>query len=409
MLGYSEMKEAFKAVKVTESVYWVGAIDWEVRDFHGYLTDQGSTYNAYLVLDDKVTLIETVKEQFKNEMLARIASVVDPEKIDYIVSNHSEPDHSGALAEAIRVISPEKVFASENGVRALREHFGMDCVTAITDGETLSLGEKTLTFVETRMCHWPDSMVSYLNEEKLLFSQDAFGMHLATCERFADQLDPTLLDGEAAKYYANILLPLSKAVTMAIEKITRMNIELRIIAPDHGPIWRENPAKIVGDYARWARQERSNKAIVLYDTMWGSTALMARAIGEGLNAGGAQARLMPIRGTHRSDVATEILDAGALIVGAPTINNQMFPSMADVLSYLNGLRPIGLIGAAFGSYGWGGQATGQLAAAMEEMKVELIDSPIRVVYSPTSETFKQCYDLGLKVAETLKERNVTTS
>ncbi len=396
------MSDTFKGSKVTDDVHWVGAIDWSVRDFHGYRTSRGTTYNAFLVLAEKVTLIDTVKTPFTDEMLARVASLVDPERIDYIISNHSEPDHAGALKQVIARTHPEKVFASKMGVRALRENYQLDGVTEVTDGQTLSLGNKTLTFVETPMAHWPDSMVSYLNEEELLFSQDAFGMHLASYERFADELDPYVLDVEAAKYYANILLPLSKAVSRALAKITEMGINLRIIAPDHGPIWREDPMKIVQDYARWAEQKRTNKAIVVYDTMWGSTDRMGRAIGEGLAAGGARVKLMPMSGAHRSDVATEILDAGALIVGSPTINNQIFPSIADVLSYLKGLRPVGMIGAVFGSFGWGGESVKLLAGMLEEMKVELVDEPVKVNYAPTDDNLNQCYKLGVRIAEKLR-------
>ncbi len=398
------MKDTFKALQVTDDVYWVGAVDWSVRNFHGYLTSRGTTYNAYLVLADKITLIDTVKAPFKDELLARIASVVEPSKIDYIISNHSEPDHSGCLSEAIDATGAEKVFASKMGCKALAEHFQLKGITAVADGEELSLGNRTITFAETRMCHWPDSMVSYLHEEQLLFSQDAFGMHLASYERFADELDRSLLDEEAAKYYANILLPLSNFVTKALAKIAAMNIPLRIIAPDHGPIWRKDPTRIVEAYARWADQQRTARAIVVYDTMWGSTERMARAIGEGLAAGGASVRLMSASSVHRSDVATEILDAGALIVGSPTINNQIFPSVADVLCYLKGLQPKGLIGAAFGSYGWSGEATKQLKAALAEMNVELLDEPIKATYSPTDQDLQRCYQLGVKVAGTLKER-----
>jgi flavorubredoxin len=399
------MKDVFKAAKVTEDVYWVGAIDFSVRDFHGYLTSRGTTYNAYLILADKVTLIDTVKAPFKDEMLARVASVVDPEKVEYVISNHSEPDHSGALVQTIAAVKPEKVFASVKGVEALRAHYHLDGgIVPVKDGGTLSLGDRTVTFLETRMLHWPDSMFSYLQEEKLLFSQDGFGMHLASYERFDDELDAQLLEYEAAKYYANILLPLSNFVTKTLHRVTELGLELEIIAPDHGPIWRKDVQKIIDLYARWARQERNNKAIVVYDTMWSSTELMARAIGEGLRAGGASPKLMPMSGYHRSDVATEILDAGALIAGSPTINNTMFPTMADVLTYIKGLRPKNLIGAAFGSYGWGGEAGKDIRTVLEQMKVELVDEPLRIVYVPGENDLKRCYELGLKVAERLTEK-----
>jgi flavorubredoxin len=279
------MKEVFRAVRVTEDVWWVGAIDWNIRDFHGYQTRRGSTYNAYLILADKITLIDTVKAPFREEMMARIASVIDPGKIDYIVSNHSEMDHSGSLPEVIRAVNPGKVFASAVGAKTLKELFPLDReITAVKDGETLSLGNRTLTFLETRMLHWPDSMFAYLNEEQLLFSQDAFGMHYASTERFADECDPAILAYEAATYYANIILPYSPLVLKLIEKVTAAGLSFRTIAPDHGPIWRKETGGIIGSYAKWAAQKPEAKAVVVYATMWHSTEMMARAISEGLAA-----------------------------------------------------------------------------------------------------------------------------
>jgi flavorubredoxin len=396
------MKEAFKAAKVTDKVWWVGAIDWSVRDFHGYLTGRGTTYNAFLVMDEKVALVDTVKAPFMDEMMARVASVLEPERIDYVISNHAEPDHSGSLARTIAAVSPEKTFASANGAKALDEHFRLgEAVTAVADGEQLSLGRTTATFAETRMCHWPDSMVTYLAEEELLFSQDIFGMHLATYERFDDQLDDRLLDAEAAKYFANILLPLTRFVEQGLKKLADTGWALKIIAPDHGPIWRSRPGEIVNAYARWSRRQRTDKAIVVYDTMWRSTELMARAVGEGLSAGGARARLMPLSGVHRSDVATEMLDAGALLVGAPTINREMFPTVADCLYYLKGLSPQGLLGAVFGSYGWGGEAPRDLRGVLEEMDVELVGEPVRAKYVPDAEALRECFELGREVADRL--------
>jgi len=399
------MTGTFNALKVTDNVYWVGAIDFAVRDFHGYLTSRGTTYNAYLVTGEKVALIDTVKAGFADEMLARIASVTDPRKIDVIVSNHAEPDHSGSLTETIAACEPEKVYASKKGCQALRAHYGLDGVlTAVEDGQTLSLGNLDLTCVETPMCHWPDSMVTYLHEDELLFSQDIFGMHLATYEMFDDLVDESVMDHEAAKYYANILLPLSAFVTKALRRVEELDISLKIIAPDHGPIWRDDPAKIVRSYVRWATQPRVNKAIVVYDTMWKSTERMARAIGEGLASGGAHTRLMPMSSCHRSDVATELMDAGALVVGAPTLNAQMFPTVADVLTYVKGLRPRGLIGAAFGSYGWGARASKQIGDMLETMQVELVAEPLEVNYVPGTEALKRCYELGRTIAAKLRDK-----
>ncbi|MBN1381483.1 MAG: FprA family A-type flavoprotein [Deltaproteobacteria bacterium] len=397
------MAGVYKAVKVTDNVYWVGAIDWNLRDFHGYTTKRGSTYNAYLILADKITLVDTVKAPFKDEMMQRIASVIDPADITYIVSNHSEMDHTGCLAETMEAVKPEKVFASIMGAKILQEHFSFSQeITPLKDGETLSLGNRTLSFMETRMLHWPDSMFSYLAEEELLFSQDAFGMHLATAERFDDEIDPAILYFEAAYYYANILLPYSALITKLLEKVAASGLTFKFIAPDHGPIWRTDRETIIKSYAGWAAQKPTNKAVVAYGTMWHSTEKMAGAICEGLKEGGAHAILMNMDAFHRSDIIYELLEAGALIVGSPTLNNNMLPIVADVMTYLKGLKPQNLIGAAFGSYGWSGEAARQVQEILKDMKVELVEEPIRAKNVPNEDVLAQCHALGKTIAEKLK-------
>jgi flavorubredoxin len=399
------MSEPFSAVKVTDRVYWVGAIDWALRDFHGYATERGTTYNAYLVMAEKLTLIDTVRAPFRDEMMSRIASLVDPARIDYIVSNHSEMDHSGCLPAVIDQVKPEKVFASQNGAKALRAHFHRDLdITPVEDGQTLSLGGLTLKCIETRMLHWPDSMFTFVPEEGLLFSQDGFGMHLASSQRFADEVDDGVLEDEAAKYYANILLPFSPMVLTALEKVSPLPVSM--IAPDHGPIWRRDLDRITSLYARWAKQKPTAKAVILFDTMWGSTEMMAKAIEEGLVTEGIQVRSMRLRDNHRSNVATEVLDAGALLVGSPTLNGGMFPTVAENLSYLKGLRPKNLVGAVFGSYGWGGEAVNQIKELLGGMKVELVGEPLSVQFVPGKPVLVQCRELGRQVAAKLKERLV---
>jgi flavorubredoxin len=394
------MNTPFSAIEIAKDVYWVGAIDWSLRDFHGYATDRGTTYNAYLVLADDITLVDTVKAPFLDEMLARIRSVVDPAKIRYIVSNHSEMDHTGCLPEAAASIKPEKLFASANGVKAIEAHFhGAVAATPVANGEELSLGSKTIRFIETKMLHWPDSMFSYLVEDQILFSQDGFGMHLASTERFDDQIDRGVLLHEAAKYYANILLPFAPMVSIALKKAD--TLPLKMIAPDHGPVWRRDIDLIVDLYASWAAQKPGRKAVIVYDTMWGSTAAMARAIEDGLVAECVNVKSMRLKESHRSNVATELLGVGALIVGSPTLNNQMFPTVADVLTYLKGLKPKNLVGAVFGSYGWSEAAVKQLAAAMGELQVKLVADPLAVQYVPDQEALIKCRELGRKIAQSL--------
>lgn len=396
------MAEPFKAVRITDRVHWVGAVDWGLRDFHGYSTRRGTTYNAYLVLADDITLIDTVKAPFRDEFLSRVRSVVDPRDIKVIVSNHSEMDHSGLLPEVVKAVQPREVIASTMGAKALADHFhGFDKVVAVKDGERRSLGNMSLAFYETRMLHWPDSMVSYLGEEQLLFSQDAFGMHLASSERFDDELDPSLLDEEAKKYYANILMPYSAVVTKALARLQGLALPTKFVAPDHGPVWRKGIAGILASYARWAEQRPTRKAVVVYDTMWGSTAAMARAIGDGLAAGGASAKLLPVPSSDRSEVATEVLEAGALLVGSSTLNGQMLPTVADVLTYLKGLKPANLVGQAFGSHGWSGEAVQHVQDALLQMKVQMVGEPQTCRYVPTSEHLAALRSFGEQVASQL--------
>ncbi|HNT34581.1 MAG TPA: FprA family A-type flavoprotein [bacterium] len=399
------MGNSFEAVKITDDVYWVGAIDWAIRDFHGYHTGRGSTYNAYLILADKVTLMDTVKSPFFEEMMGRIRSVIDPAKIDYLISNHSEMDHSGSIRQTIATIQPEQVFASPMGAKALVEHFHLSQeITPVKDGETLSLGNRTLTFLETRMLHWPDSMVSYLAEEQLLFSQDGFGMHLATSERFADEIPSDILEFEGAKYYANILLPYSALVLKLAKRIEELGLRFSIIAPDHGPIWRKNPEKIIGLYVRWAEQKPGNRAVVAFDSMWGSTELMARSVADGLAGEGTKTKVLNLRASHRSDLPTEVLGAGALLVGSPTLNNGIFPTLADNLCYLKGLKPQNLIGGAFGSYGWSGESVKQLEALLKEMGVDVACDGLRIKYVPDQKALAQSREWGAAVARQLKGR-----
>ncbi|MBN1885856.1 MAG: flavodoxin domain-containing protein [Candidatus Krumholzibacteriota bacterium] len=398
------MKEIFRAIPVTEHVWWVGAIDWDIRDFHGYSTHRGSTYNAYLVMADRVTLIDTVKKPFRDEMMARIASVTDPSGIDTIVSNHSEMDHSGCLVETVRAIGPERLYASAKGAEAIEEHFHAGLpVEAVSDGGSIDLGNMSLTCVETRMLHWPDSMVSWLDADRVLFSQDGFGMHLASCERFDDQIPDLVLEQEAAKYFANILLPFAHITGKVLDRIESLGLDIDVIAPDHGPVWRSKIDRILALYRRWAGRERKRKAVILYDTMWGSTQTMARAVADGLSSNGACVRIMSARGTHRSDIATEILDAGALVVGSPTLNNTIFPALADILTYLKGLKPKGLVGGAFGSYGWSGEAVKLLEGWLDEMKVEKAAEGVRVKYVPDTEALLGCRALGAAVAKRIAD------
>ena len=401
------MPENHQPVKITDNVHWVGAIDWNIRDFHGYLTGRGTTYNAYLILGQKNILIDTVKHGFEEELLARISKVIAPEKIDIIISNHSELDHTGALPAVIDTIKPEAVYASKMGVKTLNEHFNRDLgLTEVANGSSLDFGGVTLTFYETRMLHWPDSMFTYHHQDGILFSQDGFGMHLAGDERFDDEIDMSLLEKEAAKYYANILLPYTPIASKLLDKLTGIGLEFKMIAPDHGPVWRTHPDKILALYHRWAQNTKVNKAVIIYDSMWGSTEKMARAVAEGLQENGTKPILLSLKEHHRSDAAAEILEAGALLVGSPTLNSNLYPTVADVLSYIDGLRPPDLIGAAFGSFGWNSKAVELVEQWLEGFKVEIAVPAVKVKYVPNEDNLEVCRDLGRQIADRLKERGL---
>jgi len=391
-------------LEIAKDVYWVGAIDWNIRDFHGYSTYRGTTYNAYLIVDDKITLIDAVKKEFANELIAKIGKIVDPKKIDYVISNHTEMDHSGGLARVMHRIGEDKpLFCSKMGYKNLRKHFFQKWnYRSVENGGELSLGKKTLTFLETRMLHWPDSMFSYLREDKILFSSDGFGQHYAGLERFDDQMGEAIMS-HAKKYFANILLPYSSLVLKLVEKVTDMGLVLDMICPDHGIIWRRNPKKIINAYVQWSSQEPKRKALVVYDTMWHSTEQMAEAIVEALGSQGVDAQPMHLRSWHRSEIMTEVLDAGAVIVGSPTINNGLFPTVSDFLTYMKGLKPRNKVGAAFGSYGWSGEAVTLINQELEAMKFTLVDPGLKIQYVPDGQGLEACYELGKKVAQALPE------
>jgi len=392
-----------KKIELAENVYWVGAVDWVTRDFHGYSIN-GTTYNAYLIIDEKITLIDTVKRPYTSELLHRIRNIIDPAKIDYLVVNHVEMDHSGALPEIIEAIKPEKVFCSKMGHKALLQHFHQPDwpYHVVTPGEEVSLGKRTLSFLETRMLHWPDSMFTYLKEDEILFTSDAFGEHLATSERFDDEVNQDVLMHEATKYYANILTLYSPLVKKLLAKVQEMQLPIKMLAPDHGVVWRSNPGKIIEAYSRWCVHQGNGKALVIYDTMWESTKMMAKAIAEGLHEQGIEYKLLDLQVNHRSDVMTDVLESSAVVLGSSTLNNGMLPRMADFLMYMRGLRPTNKIGACFGSYGWSGEAVKMMNETLKEMNIILCHEGLKVQYVPEHAQLGTCVELGRTVGKTLK-------
>jgi flavorubredoxin len=389
-------------IEIAKDIYWLGVIDWNIRDFHGYSTYQGSTYNSFLIMDEKIVLIDTVKKGFADELIANISQLVDPTKIDYVISNHTEMDHSGGLQTIMHRIGDDTpLYCSKMGYKNLSKHFPDEWnYLPVEDGGELRLGKKTLTFMETRMLHWPDSMFTYVKEDKILFSSDAFGQHYAGLERFDDQIGEAIMP-HALKYFANILLPYSSLILKLVDKVTKMGLALDMICPDHGIIWRKDPAKIINSYVKWSLQKPKRKALVIYDTMWHSTEMMAEAIVESLGQEGVDARPMHLRSWHRSDIITEMVDAGAILVGSPTFNNGLFPTVSDFLTYMKGLRPINKVTAAFGSYGWSGEAVKLISRELEEMKFNLIDPGLKIQYVPNNKDITACHELAKKIAEAL--------
>lgn len=393
-----------KAVEIAEGVYNVGVIDWNIRDFHGYSTERGTSYNAFLIVDEKVVLIDTVKKDFTDRMLENIASVIDPKKIDIVISNHTEMDHSGGLPRLMHYIGEDKpVYCSKMGKKNLSRHFhtGLN-LRAVENGEELSIGRRTLSFLETRMLHWPDSMFTYDATDKILFSSDAFGQHYAGFDMFDDLVGDAIMY-HAKKYFANILLLYSPLILKLVGKVTEMGLEIKIICPDHGIIWRKDPAKIINAYVGWSKQESTKKAIVVYDTMWHSTESMAEAIAEGIASQNVAVRPIHIRSSDRSEVMTEALDAKAIVFGSPTINNTIFPSVADVLTYMKGLKPKNKIAAAFGSYGWSGEAVAEIRGYLENMGMELIDEGLRIQYVPDAAGRKEAFEYGQKIGRAVMD------
>ena len=386
----------FKAVEITKNIYWVGVIDWSMRNFHGYETSRGSTYNAYLILDEKITLIDTAKIDFKDELIARISSVIEPSKIDVIVSSHVEPDHSGALKEIAKLApNAEIITTNPNGLKGLTNRYGNLNYKAVKAGDSISIGERTLQFVPTPMLHWPDSMVTYCPEEKILFSNDAFGEHFATAMRFDDENDLNTVLFEAKKYYANILMPFGKQAQTALSALG--NLELKCIATGHGVIWRSYIDKIIEAYKYWSGDEVEDYAVVVFDSMWHSTEIMAKTIAEAFAKRGIPVAYYDIKVNPMSEIVTDIFKSKYIAVGSPTINNQMMPTIAKFLCYLKGLRPLNHKGFAFGSYGWGGQSIALVEEEMKAAGIEIIMDKQRIQNLPTKEQLDDITEKILKL------------
>jgi anaerobic nitric oxide reductase flavorubredoxin len=387
-------------IMLKDGVYWVGAVDWNVREFHGYSTSRGTTYNAYLVKSDKTALVDTVKAEFFPEMLANIESLIDPAEIDYVIVNHLEMDHSGALPRFMERAPKAQILATDNCIKGLPRHFRREWPTVkVKSGDEISLGGKTLQFLEAYMLHWPDSMFTYLKEDHVLLPNDGFGQHYASYQRFDDELPnlDTVME-EAAKYFANILMPLAPLIPPLLKKVQKMGLQIEMIAPSHGIIWRSHLDKIIQAYTDWSKGVAQNRALIIYDSMWGSTETMAKAIAQGMSRAGLESKLLHVRKNHYSDIVKEILTAKMLVIGSPTLNEGMFPSVAQLLYYLKGLRPMQKKGVAFGSYGWGGEAIKAIEEELKAMGMEILEPGLGVMYVPGAEDLRSCIEFGERLA-----------
>lgn len=382
-----------------ENIDWVGYVDWTVRDFHGYDTQRGVTYNAYLVRDEATALIDTVKGPFADQLLENVSALTGLSAVRYVVCNHAEPDHAGGLSRVMETLPNATLVCNKKCEAVLSKHHDTSGwkVQTVATGDTLSLGKRTLQFIETPMVHWPESMFTYVPEEKLLFSMDAFGQHYATSQRFDDEVPLCTMMEEAKSYYANIIMPYGKHVAAVLEYVAELDLEM--IAPSHGVVWRSHVPAILEAYKNWATCRPKPKVLVIYDTMWDSTGQMARAIHEGASLPGVAAKLIHIRSSNLTKVATEVLDAAAVAFGSSTLNQGMLPMAGAVLTYLNGLRPTGKAGLAFGSYGWGKGGPEAVEECLKAMKWQVLREPIRAQYQPTPEVLDECRAAGEMLAE----------
>lgn len=390
------------AVEISKGVYWVGAVDWGIRKFHGYelSTHRGSSYNAYLVVDEKVALIDTVWELFSDRLLDNIREIIDPSKIDYVVTNHAEMDHSGALPEVMRIATNATLITSKRGLESIPGHFHQNWnIRTVSNGERLSLGSSELLFINAPMLHWPDSMFTYISGRNILMPNDAFGQHYATAFRFNDEVDQEELYEEALKYYANILTPFSDLVLKKIDELLSLQLPVDIIAPSHGVIWRKDPLQIVKNYQEWARQIPLKRAVILYDTMWKTTLRMAEAISGGLTVKGIPNKLIHLAASDRNDVIVEVFKAKAVIIGSPTLNNGILPTVAPMLEDLRGLKFKNKVGAAFGSYGWSGEAVGKIEEALSDAGIKVAAKSIKAKWQPDGAALDRCRQLGEELAE----------
>jgi anaerobic nitric oxide reductase flavorubredoxin len=394
--------------KLKEDIFCVGKVDWELRKFHGneYSTHRGTSYNSYLIRDEKTVLIDTVWEPFGEDFVEKLRQTIDLKDIDSIVANHGEIDHSGGLKELMKNIPDTPIYCTANGVKSLKGHFHQDWkFVPVKTGDKLSLGKKELVFIEAPMLHWPDSMFCYLSGDGMLFSNDAFGQHYATERFYNDLVDQAELYQEAVKYYANILTPFSTLVEKKINEFVNLNLPVEMICPSHGVIWRDEPLQIVHKYLEWSKNYKENQITIIYDTMWNGTRRMAEALAHGIKAADEEVtcKLYNISKSERNDVVTEVFKSKAILVGSPTINRGILSALAGFLEEIRGLKFKGKKAAAFGTYGWSGESVKMINNKLVEGGFELLNEGIKSQWNPDSEAIKACIVFGKEIASRTRE------
>lgn len=400
-----------KAVEVKNGIFWVGAVDWEVRDFHGYETPRGTSYNNYLIMDDDVTLVDTVKCDFSELMIRNIRTLVDPGKIKNIVINHIENDHMTGIGDIMALTPNAAVYITEKGKKGIERFFDISKwnLKVVKTGDTLCTGKKTLLFLETPMLHWPDSMMTYVKEDKVLISQDAFGQHIASAARFDDEYvtcqSMAELDDAVVDYYANILMPFGQLIKNKIADVQKLGLQIEIIAPDHGIIWRQNPGKVLQMYLDLANGKADCSVAIIYDTMWHSTEKMTVPLLEGVRSEGVGCKIIKLRATPMSIAVKELWKARGCLIGTPTLNNIMFPSVANFLTHVRGLRPKNRVAGAFGSYGWGGGAVKEAYEMFKKMGLDVVEPGVEVNYKPSEADEKKIFEFGAEFARKVKEHH----
>lgn len=392
--------------KMTDKVTWVGKIDWQLRRFHGdeYSTHRGTSYNSYLIRDKKNVLIDTVWKPFDEEFVENLKKEINLNEIDYIIANHAEVDHSGALPLLMKEIPDVPIYCTAAGARILKAHYHEDWnFVEVKTGDTLDIGENKLTFIEAKMLHWPDSMFTYMDGENILFSNDAFGQHYASDLMYNDLVDQAELYQEAMKYYANILAPFSPLVTRKIEEVLGFNLPVDMIATSHGIIWRDNPAQIIGKYLEWAKDYKENQITIVYDSMWNATRRMAEAIAEGIKSENKDVavKLFNAANSDKNDVITEMFKSDAVLVGASTVNNSILSSISGILDMVKGLGFKNKKAAAFGSYGWSGESVKIITERLKDAKFEVINDGIKELWNPDEEGLERCREFGIDFAKNL--------